>query len=56
MAHLDDGSYWGDQFERLGHPSGKLDIRSVKLFTDGKHLDLQLTHHKIWGSYSYLIA
>ncbi|KAF8317980.1 hypothetical protein DL93DRAFT_2110170 [Clavulina sp. PMI_390] len=35
MAHLDDGSYWGDQFERFDHPSGRLNVRSVKLFTDG---------------------
>lgn len=35
MVHLDDSTYWGDKFERFQHSSGKLTVKSVKLFTDG---------------------
>jgi hypothetical protein len=35
MVHLDESTYWGDTFERFLHSSGKLTVRSVKLFADG---------------------
>lgn len=36
MAHVDSDDYWGGQLERLeGYADHRLNVRSVKLFTDG---------------------
>lgn len=36
MAHIDSDDYWGGQLERLeGYADHRLNVRSVKLFTDG---------------------
>lgn len=37
MAHVLDKNYWGGQLEKLiGYADDRLNVRSVKLFTDGK--------------------